>query len=361
MPISQSIQECHRCGILSYFRFLYPLGDQLYCGVCADMLRMCIHSDTVAHVSEMLCDSEGNYLRQEYRDLYAICEECGAFVLREEAVEVNGEYFHPDHAPYRYGIHRYGYRPSPIFLFLPSETRAKLFMGVELEIEGGGDIDRKCNEIMLMAHPDPTPEPYIYGKHDSSVENGFELVTHPATLRYHMEKFPWDAILQKAVDLGYSRNPRTCGLHVHISRRYFGATETRQDLGIMKFVYLVEKFWDNMLVFSRRTPESLERWASRYGLKNTPRETLEHVKEVNENNRYKAVNLANCNTIEVRLFRGTLDPVILKATLQLCYSLAVAAKKLSIEGIVGLTWNDFVQRCTKHKELMQYLRSKSLA
>ena len=44
----------------------------------------------------------------------------------------------------------------------------------------------------------------LYCKHDGSLDDGFEMVTHPMTLDYHRKEMPWKKILHCAVDIGYT-------------------------------------------------------------------------------------------------------------------------------------------------------------
>lgn len=77
--------------------------------------------------------------------------------------------------------------------------------------------------------------------------------------------------------------------------------------------------------------------------------------------RYVAVNLENDDTIEFRLFRGTLRYKTFIATLQLVDEICFYAINLSDKEIEEITWSDFVSRILPKKfELIEYLKSKRL-
>ena len=57
-------------------------------------------------------------------------------------------------------------------------------------------------EVMSIANGNGLEN--LYCKHDGSLDDGFEMVTHPRTLAYHQAEMPWAAILQKAVQMGYT-------------------------------------------------------------------------------------------------------------------------------------------------------------
>ena len=118
---------------------------------------------------------------------------------------------------------------------------------------------------------------------------------------------PWAEVLRKAQSMGYlSHAAGTCGLHVHISRLAFGCTYEQQEAAIARLLYFVEKFWAELLRFSRRTQSQMNRWAARYGIRLTPSEQMNHAKNSCAG-RYTAVNLTNADTVEIRMFRGTLE------------------------------------------------------
>jgi hypothetical protein len=149
-------------------------------------------------------------------------------------------------------------------------------------------------------------------KDDGSLNDGFEVVTHPHTLDAYQRDFNWDFIL-KLKNQGYrSWNTDTCGLHVHVSRTAFGTGETpwgrsdrealilkRQahELRFMKLIY------DNQRQVERIAGRSGNHFAT-FGDKG---KLVEKVKYGNQSNgRYSAINTENDMTLEVRVFKGSL-------------------------------------------------------
>ena len=90
----------------------------------------------------------------------------------------------------------------------------------------------------------------------------------------------------------------------------------------------------------------MNRWAARHGYEHDPKKLLDKAKS--DYNRYVAVNLLNSNTIEFRLFRGTLKLNTILATLQLVDS-----------GLQALSWSEFVSGI-EYPELIQYLKERRL-
>lgn len=85
---------------------------------------------------------------------------------------------------------------------------------------------------------------------------------------------------------------------------------------------------------------------------------LEHVKK-GHGSRYTCVNLTNVDTIEFRMFRGTLKLNTLIATLQMVDHICDAAIFMSDDELHDLPWSSFVS-AIKEPELVQYLKERNL-
>jgi len=319
------------------------------CDNCGDRIwREDVHGDSVY----TLCNHCYDYH-------YTNCENCGTLIHNNDAYyEDNDEDY-----PYCYDcyqklhekpIKNYNYKPEPIFY-----GSGNLFYGIELEIDKGGEDDDNAQAILDIANKDSE---HIYCKHDSSIESGFEIVSHPMSIDYHFSGIRWDKIFEKAIEMGYlSHKTSTCGLHIHCSRSSFGASISEQEIIIGKIIYFVEKNWNELVKLSRRKPENLNRWAAKYAtISNTTEETYKKAKDKCMG-RYVAVNLENYNTIEFRIFRGTLCYKTFVATLQLVDEICYLAINLSDKEMEELSWSDFVSRILPKKaELIEYLKSKRL-
>ena len=165
--------------------------------------------------------------------------------------------------------------------------------------------------------------------------------------------------MKKAIHLGYrSHNTSTCGLHVHVNRSCMGETREEQDEIISRILFFVEKNWNELLKFSRRSEYSMNRWAARYGFEKTGKEILDKAKKGN-NGRYAALNLCNYSTIEFRLFRGTLKYNTFIATIELVNLIVDTAIYYTEDELQKLSWSEFVSRITE-PELITYLKERNL-
>ena len=293
-------------------------------------------------------------------DRYTACARCGALIPNHQACYLpSGDDEDEPYCPDCYltvagqkPIHDYYYRPSPCFW-----GDGPFYFGVELEIDEAGEDSDNARRLLAIANQG---QPRLYCKHDGSLDDGFEIVTHPMSLDYHLHQMPWAPLCRAAVEMGYrSHQSGSCGLHIHVSRNAFGQTEQDQDAAIARVLYFFEKNWVELLKFSRRTQRQMDRWAARYGYRDQPMEILEHAKKGVHAGRYTCVNLTNPDTVEFRIFRGTLKTNTIFAALQLVDRVCDAACFLSDEELKALSWTSFAAGCTQ-PELVKYLKERQL-
>lgn len=249
---------------------------------------------------------------------------------------------------YKY-IKSYNYTPEELN-FNKLSNEEELFLGVELEVDKAGKNDDNAKMVI-----DILGKNNIYCMHDGSLHDGFEITTHPGTLEYHSQ-LKYEEVFNKLLELDYrSHDTTTCGLHVHFNKNYFGEDKTIQDLCITKLLYLFEKYWDSICKISRR---SNVRYAQRYHMneKDSMFDVLSKAK--NSYNKYRAVNLNNENTVEIRTFKGTLKYNTYIATLQFVKRIVKISKNTDLMQIQNITWDDIISN--PEKELKQYLTERKL-
>lgn len=353
----ENLAICRNCGAEYPASEAVTVEEELVCPTCAARTVVCACCgeriwlrNNVGNEHTILCEDC-------YDDRYARCVDCGRLLLQDEVNYLNeGDDYGYCAACYdrqkARAIHDYNYKPTPHFF-----GDGPRYFGVELEIDEGGECADCAEAILSVGNAKAY---HLYCKHDGSLEDGIEIVSHPMSLHYHTHRVPWRQVLARAVSLGYtSHRAGTCGLHIHVSRRALGETCDAQEKVIARILYFFEKNWAEMLKFSRRTSRQLDQWACRYGYKDTPSEMIEHIKKGHSNGRYAAINLTNDDTVEFRMFNGTLKYNTFIATLQLIDLICDVALSFSDEQMRALSWSDFVGRCTQ-PELVQYLKERRL-
>lgn len=208
------------------------------------MCEHCLHEQTT------ICDCCGTRVWHEntesdnfisicmscYDNSYTRCEECRC-IIRTDDARYYDDYPYCDDCYDKLddgAIKTYDYKPEPIFY-----GSGDLFYGVELEIDSGGECNSNAKTLLEVANSNSE---HLYCKHDGSIDDGFEMVSHPASLYYHISGIDWLEIFNRAIQMGYrSHNTSTCGLHIHVSRSAFGATQEEQEIVIARIVHFVEK------------------------------------------------------------------------------------------------------------------------
>lgn len=337
----------------------YYMDEEEICESCYDENTVvCNHCDARIWNDDNAGSDSTPLCQRCFDNHYTTCERCGCVISNDDA-----SYDDDDDYPYceacyeRYSvgtIHDYGYKPEPIFYGDGSR-----FMGVELEIDGGGKDGSNAREMLAVANRDGE---HIYIKSDSSLDDGLELVSNPMTLEYHRNNMPWSDVANRALALGYlSHKSDTCGLHIHVNRDSFSDDMDKQEECISRVLFFVERFWEELLRFSRRTEYQLQRWAKRYGAKGDPKEILDAAKQ-GYADRYRCVNITNYHTIEFRIFRGSLKYNTIIATLQMVDAICEVAFSMSDKELTALSWCSFVEHLSheKYPELITYLKERRL-
>ena len=347
---------CAHCGsIITDDEDYETVGGAPVCSDCYERhTTTCERCGSAIWTDDSYGDEYTTLCASCYHNHYTRCVCCDALLHNDDAYQIEGDDYcgecYRDETDKNRSIHEYGYKPEPIF-YGDSER----FFGVELEVDGAGGYSEDAEAILEIANAD---KEHLYIKHDGSLDEGMELVTHPMSLEYH-KQFCWQEIMSKAISMGYrSHQTSTCGLHVHINRSCLGDTQEEQDHVISHILYFVEKNWNELLKFSRRSEYSMNRWASRYGYEKSGRDILEKAKKGNLG-RYAAVNLQNYSTVEFRLFRGTLKYSTFIAALELVDEIITLAMTHTEEEIEKLSWSEFVN-AIEAPELIGYLKERKL-
>ena len=344
---------CSCCGgILDEDDYGAWVGNDLLCETCMENeCIVCEHCGEVVYADDAECDDSISLCESCFSDYYSRCECCNQ-IIRNSYVNWRGDLPYCDNCYNEFTdeIEEYGYKPEPIF-----HGEDSRYFGVELEVDCGGKDDENARTLKDIAN---IRTENIYIKSDGSIDDGFEIVSHPMTLEYHLNEMDWESVMQEAVNLGYrSHQTSTCGLHVHVNRDSFGLNQSEQEEVIGKILFFVEKHWAELFQFSRRSNYNMNRWSARYGFEKTGKEILQKAKDTG--NRYVAVNLRNYHTIEFRLFLGTLKYNTFVATLQMVNHICEVAVSMSEREIDEMSWCEFVSSI-EESELVEYLKERRL-
>ena len=364
--------KCLDCG--KWTSSTYYIEE--YGNVCLDCYNngdyhCCCDCGSYYHVDDMRYDSHNNnYVCDNcYNDHWTTCCGCDSFInmdVESYYTDDDGYDYCEDCHDHGYGdsnhdngnINDYGFKPTPVFK--PNYDADNLYMGVELEVDDGDDGYDFARWVSSNYGEN------VYCKHDGSLsDEGVEIVSHPCVLDYHINQLGWQAISEEATNRDFrSHDTNTCGLHIHVNRTFFGDGELMlQDLNIAKLVLLVNRFWESHIIpFSRRNIDELTHWANKNKFnvykEDTDLEIRDKVCKVSDEGRYQAINLQNDDTVEFRIFRGTLKMSTFIATLQFVDTICRFAKKIKLNDIDKTTWEDIFEG-TNYTELNEYLTERT--
>lgn len=327
---------------------------------CSDCTVYCIDCGVACWTNEVTDDGyEGDRCYECDAIANPTCPECGDTAYEDSYCDYCDSTYCSDNC-HQYSncdaveslINSYDYAPYD-FNFLGKGPR---YMGVELEVDGNGNAG--AEELMELA------EDRYYLKEDGSLDAGYEIVTHPASLEYHLTKMPWEAICETALSHGQkSHQANTCGLHVHVSRNSLGNSAKSIDLTISKLILLFWRHWRNLVKFSRRESYQVNQWASsNYECPVAEKYSSALMQEAKWKGRYSAVNVNNRDTVEFRMWRGSLKPDTIRATLEMVDVLVSLAKYRGTAWIFNSTWDDVVREGrVGYKYLTAYLEDRNLS
>lgn len=318
-------ERCNACAQTYYARH----GGEAHFTYCDNCENTVQDSNTGTYRGNTYCNS---CIRENVYD----CDDCGAESWSGDDHDCDDDR--------RSIIHSYGYKPNPIFF-----GQGTYHMGFELEVEARG-ISRFEGAQLAQ----DTLGKHAYMKSDASLNDGFEIVTHPHTLDYYQEQFDW-SVLSKLKRNGLrSWNTDTCGLHVHVSREAFGGfvnfDTSPQDIMHMQAHQLrfMKLIYDNERQVSRIAGRASSGYAS-FADKGKLVPKVKHGHSMHGH--CAAVNVENFSTIEIRVFKGSLRKERVLSALEFVTAGVEYTRDLKVTGKnTALSWLRFTAYVSQEAE-----------
>lgn len=333
---------CERCeSIYSTNDSMYSVEGEMWCDSCTtNHASYCDeHDGYFTGYIYSACDSRRTFCERCFENCVSYCDECDEYYYDGCNIDHDGE------MDGRL-IHDYSYRPDPIFYRLPDED-TRLYFGVEIETEvRGGDYSLRTDAAEHASMLES--EQLAYLKSDGSLECGFEIVTHPMSHAYMTrdENLLWQVLTTLKRDYEMMAwGTKTCGLHIHISRNGFAGGSHQH-----RFLQLV---YNNKEFYELLAGRSSSHWAKFDDIfdPETGRKSFKHKLDRGGSDRYSAVNTNNRNTLEMRIFRGSLNPRFVKSAVDLAHASVEYTRVMSVQEVRGDALSTLKFR--------QYIESKS--
>jgi hypothetical protein len=374
----EKIACCTECDASFYKEVLVVSEDgDYFCNHCySENFTFCTSCECEINRNsdDIRTGADDNYYCSEcFNERFGICEDCGEVFYTDDLRTresdgycfCEGCYCEDEEAGGERLVHDYSYRPSPEFKKSKWEkentedSKSSLFMGLELEVQRSSTEKEASSKLVSFLRKEKV-EKHYYLKHDGSVPNGFEIVTHPFTLSYAHKKMKLNKILKWMKEQKFtSEESGQCGLHVHISKNFF------EDLEITK-----------MRLFFKENENKLKEFSGRKGVgENYCRfetiSTKDILNDSSQSGRYWALNLnSSTDTVEIRMFRGTLNAERITAILQFVEALSYFVKVVGVTSLIigereykKNSWKmfiDWAKEQEKYQTMLKHLKGEKL-
>jgi hypothetical protein len=323
---------CKRCdGVYSTDDSMSEVDGYIWCEGCVDFYaRWCDHEEEYTEdATYYVSDRQESWCVSCVDNWATWCEDCDEY--NESGCSRDCE---SDVADGERVVHDYSYRPDPIFH--STDDSSRLFFGLEIETEAPSYEVRR-NAAQYAYNKLEVENSLAYLKNDGSLNNGFEVVTHPMTYDFFMNEAQelWDTVHALKTDFGMkSWSTRTCGLHIHISRT--GFTNPPHMHRFLRLIYSNQDFYQAMAGRSesnwakfddimKYNPTKNE-WSRSYKNKVADPTTT-------STDRYSAVNTNNRATVEMRIFKGSINIQNVRGALGLAHASVEYTRTMSLQEV----------------------------
>lgn len=335
--------RCSDCGKAVFKNNSYTVHDYKYCQTC-------------------------------YDKRYKTCQYCGQAISRDyiateeahlESID-NPDYIKPHGVKLKNNIYAciscYTRQLSPVktYNYIPhfqhhtaqTDKKTNLRFGIELEIEN----KKRTTTNSQLAENITKLFNFVYCVHDGSLNNGFEIVTHPFTYTYLKEHInDFKRLLSYIKTKGYvSYQPGTCGIHIHMSRKAF---TTCHMYKFIKLFYEPKNF-KFLRTISQRDDRSCSE-GCQWGRKREVSYSSDadytakgKTKHCSVGSKYTAVNTKHPDTLEIRIFRGTLSFNSYIKNIEFCMSLYKFSRDTALDNV---TVPEFINFIIEHKKNYKHL------
>lgn len=270
-----------------------------------------------------------------------------SFYILDEDNE-NGIMFEGDLEPYIYRYHSPN-KPSVFFNCVKDKNTdamnaqyKQLYMGVELEFDSRNvRTGSRYNKLNIIEKSNNIwgNNVYLYYMLDGSLSHGLEMISQPSTFEFYQANYSkFDSTFKTILEAGFKSDTyRSCGLHIHFNKDFYGSNPSEN---IEKLLTIMDKFWKEFVIFTQRNYESLLRYAHKHT--KVPKEVVNDMNHGMFPDRYTAININNRNTIEFRIFRGTLNTDKFFMILEFVKNIIMYAKNHTLEEIGNMQFEDLL-------------------
>jgi len=277
-------------------------------------------------------------------------------------------------------IYDYNYMPEK-FSYFGGDPEKDLLLGIGLDVEIDTDRsdahenlsyderkerfkaenEKHACEVRRILNSNLLDGEHVYIKDSNRLDwcgVGFRIVSHPATLEYHISSIPWEQAFKYLIKNNYhSEYTLRCGMHIHVNKNYLGKTPEEIILSEERLLYFFERHWDKLEAMSRREKEEIYEYCARRWYTDIIRAIKDVVDEDGEP-RFYAIDFGKKHSVEISLFKGTLTYKTFVATLTLVARIVEFCKNRPIRKLTS--WRKFQEFLLENEEsnnvLIEYMK-----
>lgn len=298
-------------------------------------------------------------------DDYLICESCCNNHYRwsdnRDTYISEDDYYNERDEDEDEGIIRAYHSSKRVLGHIPSSfdnRKTRVYLGLELEMEVSEDFSRSdlAEHINEQIGTYDNKYQYCAFEEDGSLGHGFEMVTGYTGLDVHKTQL---SIFKNRMNGLKSHDTKTCGLHVHICKN---------DMSLLhasKMILFIHDSNNQRMIRALARRDSsrfaqIQNKKASYDWLKSARVSSDPLSNLNKD-RYEALNFHNPNTVEFRLFRGTLKFETIMACLEFTYATWFFTRDASVSDLTTRQFIEFICRAENKRDtvfLRQYLREK---
>lgn len=381
-------EVCAICGgtLNEDNRIWVECENRYICEDCySDSYFTCDDCGEVHHCDDENCVEGSRYVCSSCFEDYYYCGDCGEYYYRDNMYydEDTDEWYCEDCWNSRPTNRILGYNEEhndPNFIERRTQEGARLY-GTETEVENYND-DYSMIDILYEKLP-------VRLARDGSLSesNSYEIITDPCDMGYHYGQLNVvKEVYEEMIEKGYrSDKTTTCGLHVHATRPYQveidklsrdiwsystdseefkklqkekNELEDKQEEIINRIILVMESFKEELIKFSRRKDTYWCQWLSDVvATENGKITSIDFIKKIKGQSygHHRALNLENHNTIEFRIFKGTLNYKTYYATLELVDNIMNLCSDLKVP-VEKITWD----KLTRGQYVSEYVQEREI-
>ena len=296
--INEYIFMCYDCGAYELYENSHNYKGNVICHSCKKTkYRTCLHCDSLHRKNEFILTDINNK-----RTL--VCGKCASKIVECHC----GNHYISGLSgrceicsDSETNIMPYNYVPKPKFFKVEGEKNP-IYFGLEIEVDKGGKSNNMANYVVKSTKEN------TYVVSDGSLDDGFEIVTHPMSKKYLFNFLDYceDNTFKKLIERGYqSEETDTCGLHIHIDRCF-------DSCYLDDFYRILYANKETVINLTRRDDREINRWS-----KIIHPSDYDDFEDYLSDDKYVALNILHSKTYEFRAPKGSLEADVIKSQVEL--------------------------------------------